>query len=180
MLQLNPGEKILVATGRHRFILYEKIGRLVALFALLLLVLIFVISSLPEDSPLRNLAILALLLTALCLWVYAFILWLDYYLDKWIITTERVIDSELLGLFQYQFSEFKLSRIQDISVDVHGVIPTMFDYGDIHIQTAGAARQFVFQQVPKPRMVKKILLDAYDAYMVEHLTHMHETKQTGL
>ncbi len=179
-LQLNPGEQVIIKTGRHRFILYGKVGQLIGMFAIILAISIVILSSLPPESPFRNIAILTLLLTTLFVWTYAFVVWLDYHLDIWIVTTERIIDTELLGLFQRNLSEFKLSRIQDVSVDVHGIFPTLLDYGNVHIQTAGVTRQFVFQQVPKPQKIKRLILEAHDTYMTAHLAHAHEAKRTGM
>ncbi len=179
-IHLSPGEKILIKTGRHRFIWYGKLGQIVTIFIFVLAIFILAFTFLPFESPMRGMLLLTLILFTLFLWAYTFTIWLDFHLDAWVITTERIIDTELLGLFRHEVSEFKLSRIQDISIDTHGIFANILNYGDIHIQTAGAARQFVFWQVPDPKTIKKVMLEAYDNYMVEHLTHKHDEAKSGL
>jgi len=173
LFKLNPTEKILLETRSHRFILYSSIGKLITLFTLTLLTFMAVFTFLPPESPLQNVSILVLLIVSLFLWEFAFIVWLDYHLDVWIVTTERIVDIELFGLFRIEVSEFKLSALQDVSVDVRGILHTFFNFGNVHIQTAGALRQFVFEQVPHPHEIKKQILDAYDAHTKDLRLHPH-------
>lgn len=174
MILLNPDEKILIKTGRHSFVLYGKLGQILIFFIVAATVSVLLFLFVPEENPMRNFMILVFVLLLLFLWFWAFIIWLDYRLDVWIVTTERIIDIELQGLFQREVSEFKLSRIQDISVDIRGFLPTFFDFGDLHIQTAGAMRKFIFHQIPKPNETKKLILKAHDNYMVDRLTSRHD------
>ncbi|HDZ85764.1 MAG TPA: hypothetical protein ENH35_04450, partial [Candidatus Moranbacteria bacterium] len=55
---------------------------------------------------------------ALILWLYASLIWIDYHLDIWVITTERIINVEQKGVFVRQVSELKLSKIQDVTTKV--------------------------------------------------------------
>ena len=173
LFKLNPTEKILLEVRRHRFVFYQSVVRLVFLFSLTLLGSIFLLAFLAEGNPLRDIAIIGLLFISLFLWEYAFIVWLDYHLDVWVVTTERIVDIEVPGLFKINVSEFKLSNVQDVSVDVHGIVPTFFNFGNVHIQTAGALRQFVFEQVPHPHEIRKKILDAYDAHTKDLRLHPH-------
>lgn len=91
---------------------------------------------------------------ALILWLYASLVWIDYYLDVWVITTERIINVEQKGVFVRHVSELKLVRVQDITTEVEGIIPTILDYGDVHVQTAGEQTRFVFRHVPDPYHIK--------------------------
>lgn len=94
----------------------------------------------------------------LVLWLYAFIVWIDYYLDVWIITTERVINIEQRGLFLRRMSELNFGKIQDVTAEVEGFIPTILNYGDVHIQTAGEEERFVFRQIPDPYKIKTAVM----------------------
>ncbi len=90
----------------------------------------------------------------LFLWLYTFLLWIDYYFDVWIITTERVINIEQKGLFVRNISEIDFSRIQDISTRVTGFVATMLNFGDLYIQTASENERVTFRQVPDPNQLK--------------------------
>lgn len=95
----------------------------------------------------------------LFLWMYAFLIWIDYYFDVWIITNERVINIEQKGLFVRSVSELKFSRIQDVTSEVRGMIPTILNFGDVKVQTASEEDFFLFRQVPDPYHVKDVLME---------------------
>ncbi len=97
-------------------------------------------------------------LLLLVIWVYSFIIWFDYYLDVWIITNQRVINVEQKGLFSRHVSELRFLQIQDISTNISGFIPTMLNYGHVHIQTAAQQSNFVFRSVPNPYDIKATLI----------------------
>lgn len=78
-----------------------------------------------------------------------------YLLDTWIVTNERILDVNQKSFFFRTVSELNLSKVQDISVKTSGLIQTIFDFGDVEIETAGAALdKFRFRQVAHPNMVK--------------------------
>ena len=97
-------------------------------------------------------------LMAMMLWLIAFIFWIDYYFDVWIITDRRIIDIEQLGLFRRNVSELEHSKVQDVTTEIHGILPTLLKYGFVYVQTAGKKTRFIFKQVPHPMMVRKMIL----------------------
>lgn len=102
-------------------------------------------------------------------WLFLFQLFLDYYLDSWIVTTKRVINIEQTGLFGRTVSELRLYRIQDVTATVNGFTNTMFNYGDVQVQTAGEVEHFVFEQIPQPNKVAKTVLELSEIDRREHL-----------
>jgi hypothetical protein len=92
-------------------------------------------------------------------WLILFIVWIDYYLDVWIVTNKRIINIEQLGLFRREISELDHVKIQDVTSEVKGLIPTLFNYGYIYVQTAGEKERFVFKQVPDPVRVRNIIME---------------------
>lgn len=92
------------------------------------------------------------------IWLYGFLVWIDYYFDVWIITNERIVNIEQKGLFARHVSELNLSRVQDVTATVEGIIPTVLNYGDVHIQTAGEENRFIFRQVPDPYRIKDTIM----------------------
>jgi uncharacterized membrane protein YdbT with pleckstrin-like domain len=156
-----PGEQILLIVRRHWInIAYQ-------FFSIFLLVLLlfgchaFLPELLPalQDEAFRGLFLFGENLFALFIWILFFLIWVDYYLDVWIVTNFRVVNIEQHGLFRRTVSELEFSRIQDITTEVSGVIPTFFNYGDVFIQTAGETIRFQFRQVPDPYMIKDLLMN---------------------
>ena len=94
----------------------------------------------------------------LSIYLFFFAEFINYYLDEWIITNDRVIDVEQLGLFSRSISEVELFRIQDVTADVHGISATLFDYGDITIKTASTNMNIIAKSVPHPNKVRSHLI----------------------
>jgi len=86
------------------------------------------------------------------------VIWFDYYLDIWIITTNRIVNVEQKGLFSRQVSELKFHHIQDVSTDVKGFFPTLLNFGDVTVQTAAEQSHFIFRSVGNPYKIKSDIM----------------------
>jgi hypothetical protein len=162
MIALHNDEKILGEMRRHWIVLA---GHLVPF-----LVVIFVPVALwfglafldPGEArgsleALFGFVVLAWLLTA---WIAVFVVWTNYFLDVLIITDHRLVDIEQHSFFSRNVSECFVDKIEDVTVDVHGLLPTFFDFGDIHIQTAGESPRFVLRHMPRPHETKDLIIRA--------------------
>jgi len=121
-------------------------------------------------SALVTLAGSAYMLFILGLLLYGFV---DYYLDVYIITDERIVDIKQIGFFRRVIAELHLREVQDVSARVKGFFPTLFHFGDVFIQTAGERENFIFQSVPHPYQVSKKIADLHEAQVEQ------ERIQTG-
>lgn len=84
---------------------------------------------------------------------YLFINFLIWYFNAYLITNERVVDIDFIGLTYKQVSTARIEKIQDVTFKVGGVIRPLFNYGDVFVQTAGEEPNFEFHAVPKPAFV---------------------------
>lgn len=153
-------EEPIMLMRRHWFVIAYRVGSIAVLF-IISVVLYFVIQSIfPVFSEGNSMAFLnfAESFAALMIWAVLFVTWIDYYFDVWIITNRRVINIEQKALFSRFVSELKFSKIQDVTTEVHGLIPTLLDYGDVYVQTAGEKERFIFRQVPHPNKAKELLI----------------------
>jgi len=89
-------------------------------------------------------------------------IWTDYYLDVWTVTDKRIIDQEQQGLFHRRTSVFRIERIQDVTIEVRGIVATLLNFGDIHVQTAGEAQEFIMYGIAHPKYVREIILEQLD------------------
>ena len=167
MFRLNSNENILAVYHRHWLILFWNLF-IIGIVGIFMVIMIFILkkyvpamSSYPFNRILNWLIIVFLQ----GVWVTAFIKITDYWLDTWILTNERIIDIVQKGLFRREIAEFKLNKIQDVAFDIKGIIPTLFRFGDVRIQTAGFERNFTFLTVPHPQEIKNTILKAYDEYI---------------
>ncbi len=164
MIQLYPDEKIVMEVRRHWYILVAE-----TLFLLFFVVAPFFafgfLNVFDQFLAADKVVPLFLFMTSawfLIVWITFFIIWTNYYLDVWIITDKRIIDVEQYYLFSREVSEFKLEKIQDITVEIHGLLPTLLHFGDVHVQTAGQMREFVIRYVPYPDQVKDTIFKLHD------------------
>lgn len=174
MITLNPGEKIYVIKRRHRIVLLEKLVPeffICFLIILGIIALFFIFSpSWPEaladffprieEFNLRYILLFFLFHLLLIFWLIIFVTFANYYLDFWIVTNQRTIHTELHGLFNRSISSVPNERIQDITIHVKGILPTILRFGDLHIQTAGEFREFIFRQIPDPYKTKETIFKA--------------------
>ncbi len=94
------------------------------------------------------------------LWLAGFYILMLYALNTVILTDKRVIENEQRGLFSRKVSELHLYRVQDVSVNLSGTIPTLLSFGDILVQTAAAEKEFTFKNIPRPEAVKDTIMRA--------------------
>ena len=88
---------------------------------------------------------------------FCFEKFLSWYFDVYIITNQRVIDIDFYNLLSKKFSEAELSRIQDVTTEFSGISQTVFNYGNVLIQTAAEINEIIFNKVPNPEKVVKII-----------------------
>lgn len=88
---------------------------------------------------------------------YALENFLNWYFNVYIVTNERIIDVDFHNLIYKSVSDATLDNIQDVTYNMGGVTRTIFNYGDILIQTASEVANFEFMAVPNPARVSKII-----------------------
>ena len=95
----------------------------------------------------------------LLLFSYVFMNFITWYFDIMLITTHRIVDIDFEDLVYKNVAETKLNLVQDVSYTQTGTIRTLFDYGDVLIQTAGTIDNFDLRAVPIPERIVNIVED---------------------
>ncbi len=111
-----------------------------------------------EKDAVRILGILLGSLYSFGILLFFYTEFVIFYLDMWVATNDRIIDIEQFGLFSRTISELDLFRIQDVTTDVHGVLPTLFHYGTVTVKTASDNISIVFHDVPQPNKIREELI----------------------
>ncbi len=177
MIDIAKDETIVAVVRRHWFTLLIQGIELAVLFALP-----FILSAALKSSFLKNILdeitialpiidpkIISFFwsLWFLMLWFWIFRVWTMYYLDKWVITSKRIISVDQVSFFSRKISNFRIDRIQDITTKVEGLIETLIGFGDITIQTAGEAGNFTMHNVPEPAKLKEAITHQQEALFKE-------------
>lgn len=160
---LEQGERTITTIRKHWFVLLRDLVFAFLLYLLPIVAYLFLQfmpslggeSALPSLSVPANILFFLLVLWTFLFWLRLFGVWTDYYLDTWTVTTKRVIDIEQEGFFRRRVGSFRIDKIQDITVSVTGIIPTLLDFGSIHVETAGSnTDEFTIVDIPNPRRLK--------------------------
>lgn len=151
-------EEILVVARQHWVTNVSWI-----IVAVILTILPFFLSYVPVLSlfPARY-HFIAVLFWYLVTFVYAFEKFISWYFNVYIITTKRVVDIDFNNLLVKKYSDAEIRMIQDVTSAVIGAIPTVFNYGNVLIQTASEVNELVFERVPNPEKIIKILQEIRD------------------
>ncbi len=150
-------EKLVIFLRRHWINLFFQIWPLF-LFVFLLVISYFLITDSFSGEELGVFFGFGFSIISLFLWVFLFFVFIDYYLDVWIITNERIINIEQKALFKREISELRLEKVQDLTTEVSGIISTLFDFGDLYVQTAGKRERFLFKSIPHPERIRDVIL----------------------
>jgi len=102
---------------------------------------------------------------------YAFINFLYWYFNVYIVTNERIIDIDWYSIIYHQTNSTRISKLQDISSTHSGVFASIFDFGDVHIQTAAEESNFEFTNVPHPDLVSQKIQDLMEEEEKEWEVH---------
>ncbi len=153
-------EQVLAVYHRHWFDLFIHLFLSVFLSVLLLGGFLIMPSFFPEIAGGPNAAFFFFLENSflLFLWITLFLIWIDIYFDVWIITNERIVNIEQKDLFTRRVSELRFHTIQDVTSEVSGIIPSILDFGDVLVQTAGENPRFIFHNIPNPVGVKDLIM----------------------
>jgi Bacterial PH domain len=106
----------------------------------------------------------------------------NYYLSVQIVTSERIIDVDQQGLFRREVNELPIDNIQDVTHSQNGFFSTIFNFGNVVVQTAseGAVNEqlggekgdisgFVFNNVPNPSEISNTIAQIRHANKESHM-----------
>ena len=148
-----PQEKILVILRKHWL---TNIPWFVISFLLFFAPLVLQFFPLLASFPLKF-QLVAVIGWYLILLMYIFERFLSWFFNMSIITDERIIDVDFLNITTKKVADCDIDKIQDVTYTNSGAIGTIFNYGDVVVQTAAEVVEFVFDDVPQPSRVADIL-----------------------
>lgn len=168
-LNLDPGESIILEVRKHWIIFAAHASGLIFAaflpFALFTFFKIFAPGMFLIKIPGNPSALFLFFysLWILALWISFFVDWTKYYLDVWYVTQKRIIIADQKFLFARELSNIRFDKIQDVSVDINGLLPTFLDFGNIRVQTASEDNtEFIATVVRHPEDVRKVIFSQHN------------------
>ena len=100
--------------------------------------------------------------------LFLYISWLDYELDLFVITNNRVIAVEQKGFLNRAVGECTLDKIQEVGIETKWLFANIFDYGTVTLKTAGSTSNFDMTFSPKPMESSRYINNIVDRYRDDH------------
>ncbi len=137
------------------------------IWPLLVMLILFVVALALFRFTTLNLWIALLIVTPLFL---IDLFWIVYGLEDWRNDTYQITDQFVLDIDRKPFGfgesrkQAPLSNIQNVNAERPGFFATIFNYGNVTIETAGADANLVFESVPEPSIVQSDIFNRLDAF----------------
>lgn len=153
---LRDGEKVDLVVRRH-WIAFALLG-VYAFSGVIFTFCIFFILSFSSWT---------LLLMSL-FWMYyslfLYVTWLNYELDLFIFTNNRVVCIEQKSFLNRSVGETTLDKVQEVGIETKWLLANLLDYGTIRIMTAGSSPSFDMSFCPKPMVHSRYINNLVDRY----------------
>jgi len=151
-------EKILLFLRRRILTNFPWIARAGIMAAVpFIIVIVSAIFNLPLDFlPSRYISFILLFYYAIII-LYLYINFLTWFYTVDMVTPTRIIDVDFKGILVKHIAETKLQQVEDVSYMQVGVLRSIFNYGNVSVQTAGTIENFEFTAVPDPDRVVSII-----------------------
>lgn len=165
LIKQKPYEQVLYKLHRHPLTFIPIVTLYLVLMTMPVIVYLLIDNLYPlliQSTVLYPLAVLFASIYYLSIYLFFYARFIDYYLDLWIVTNDRIVDIEQHGLFHRVTTELDLFRIQDVTADIKGVFPTIFRYGNVHVKTASSTTSIIFKNVSNPDHIREELVRLAD------------------
>lgn len=156
----DPGERILLLLRAH------QITNLPWIFLSIFVFFVpFIVARLAPyiginlDLLPQNYLIAGLIINYLLVLIIVFEGFLEWYFNATIITNEKVIDIEFAQLLYKAVDLAPLGKIEETDSVTAGIIGTIFNFGNVKVQTAGATVAIEMHNIPRPALVADMILD---------------------
>lgn len=162
--ELQAGEHVVLLAKRHWLYLAIQLVKYMAIALIPVAVVSVIVGILQGFDGTFGLVVLLIELAWVVFWaIKAYFAWFAYEHDLWVITNQRVVDSNRPNWFSSRIASADLTDVQDMSVTKNGIWQTMFNFGHVRCQTAGTMENFVITGVPNPQRVLQVVDTARDA-----------------
>lgn len=113
-------------------------------------------------------SVVSAVLAGLSFLTFLWLTWryLDWRNDLFQVTSRYIFDIDRLPLgFGESRKQAELGNVQNVHAWRPGFIPTMFNFGNVTIETAGASPDIVFEKVSNPSRVQSDIFERREAFL---------------
>jgi uncharacterized membrane protein YdbT with pleckstrin-like domain len=85
------------------------------------------------------------------------------------VTSDKISEVVYKSIFNRVVTQSGIGNIQDVTVTQKGVLPRLFHYGNLLIETAGETVSPQFTYVPHPHSISRTVIQAHEDYVENEL-----------
>ena len=153
-----PNEEIVLIIRRHFITNVPWILSAILLGLVPLTLLPIVIMFFPFTPPNPQTGMLIALFFYLMVFGFILLRFTLWYFHVGILTNLRIRDIDIHGILFKDVSETNNEFIQDVNHSQIGFIRSLFNYGEVTIQTAGTKPNIEFDKAPRPAKIAQIIV----------------------
>ncbi len=163
---LNPEEHVIRVIHRHPINIFPVIVAVI-LVMLADLVGFYLLGrfsdSLPSFVSVGLLSVVLMVIAALMAIIGLVALFI-FRQNRIVLTNQNLCQIEQFGLFGRKVAKLNLDDVQDVSGHRTGFWATIFNYGDVIVETAGEQESFIFHQAPDPTGIASFINQIHREY----------------
>ena len=168
LASMQDGEEILADIHRHPFcIVSVYVTSFIAFAAACGVILLLVPKLLGSNSSYSSSnVIIGLIVAVLVLMLIGLtIMTIVYWQNRWVLTSDSLTQITQNGLFNRQTSQLSLGNLEDVTAEQRGIIPSLFNFGTLRVETAGEHSKFFFLYCPDPNLYARKILMARELFL---------------
>ncbi len=156
-----PDEEIILFLRKHLItnLPWIFISFLLIIFPILLSIFVNLESLSPFSAIPASFLIVFTAFYYLIVFGYIIVSFTTWFFNVSLVTTERIVDIDYFDIVVHSMATTKLDLVEDVEYTQSGFIRSLFNYGDVFVQTAGEKPNFHFLSVPKPAKAVDIIGD---------------------
>ena len=154
-------EKIILFLRAHFVTNFSWIT--ISVILIILPIIILIISNFIDNAPpfvTAELIFILILSYYLITFAYALINFMKWFYNILIITNLGIVDVDYSGLLYHDVAFTKLNLIEDVNYIKTGFLRSLFNFGDVFIQTAGGKENLEGIGIPNPSNAAHIIADS--------------------
>ncbi len=168
MVVLQPGERIIAEIKRHPFgIISVYAASLAALIVAgsLAVAAPTYIDSYSFNGNLNTMLAVGVALFVVLMGLILVVATVVYWQNRWVVTDDSITQITQDSLFGRRVSQLSMENLEDVTVDQHGILPTLFNYGTLKAETAGEHSKFTFPYCPHPNKYARLILEVHETFL---------------
>lgn len=91
----------------------------------------------------------------------------DWFYDCWLITNMGVIGVEWTGFFERTSDRVEYQSIEGVNYKIKGVLPTIFNYGNITLAKLGGPTTVTLKNAYNPKRIEKNVVKYQDKFVTK-------------